>query len=230
MTKLIHAYIIENQTIAKLKVLTKNFVKTLICDDLSDKCLKCLAIENEQNSNVLYFDGFSEKIKNQDIKLAKEFTSYKNDSQEIKIVVLHGFEYATKKAANSFLKYLEDPYEQTIFIITTANKNLVLPTIVSRCVDVTNKKEDIKVETKYQEEINLIKAKQYWDINWASFNKNNILDFLITLSNNIDVKTNPLFVKGILQIIDQVKSNVTYDLVLAQILKLCEEISDGKSN
>ena len=230
MPNFIHAYIIENNNPAILKNLTTNFVKSLLCDDQSKNCVKCLAITKNQDGNVLYLDGFSNKIKGDDIKLAKEFTSYKRDSDENKIVVLEGFEFATKKAANSFLKYLEEPYEKTIFIITTANKNLVLPTIVSRCVDATlNHHEQVK-ENKYQEEINLIKNHQYWDINWSQFNKSNILDFLVELSQNFDVKTYPLFIKGILKIIDQVKFNVTYDLVLTQILKLCEDINDGKNN
>ena len=230
MPHLTHAYIIENNNPLTLNDLTNNLVKSLLCDDQSKECLKCLAITNHQNSDVLYLDGFSNKIKSDDIKLAKEFTSYKRDSDGNKIVVFQGFEFATKKAANSFLKYLEEPYEKTIFIITTTNKNLVLPTIVSRCVDATlNHQQQIK-EDKYQEEINLIKNHQYWDINWSQFNKSNILDFLVELSHNFDVKTYPVFVQGILKIMDQVKFNVTYDLVLTQLLKLCEEIDNDQSN
>ncbi len=49
-----------------------------------------------------------------------------------KFLLIQNIERMTVAAANSFLKTLEEPPSQTIFILTTANLSLVLPTIISR--------------------------------------------------------------------------------------------------
>jgi len=57
-------------------------------------------------------------------------------------------ERMTTEATNSFLKTLEEPPEKTIFIMTTNNIKLLLPTIVSRVRVV----KFLSVSTKYIEE------------------------------------------------------------------------------
>jgi DNA polymerase III subunit delta' len=49
------------------------------------------------------------------------------------VVVLLNIEKMPEKAANAFLKTLEEPGEDLMFILTTDNFNSLLPTIVSRC-------------------------------------------------------------------------------------------------
>ena len=49
-----------------------------------------------------------------------------------KILLIQRLERMTIEAANSFLKTLEEPPENTIFIMTTNNVSLILPTIISR--------------------------------------------------------------------------------------------------
>ena len=54
-------------------------------------------------------------------------------SEEWKIFVIHNVERFTREAVNSFLKILEEPPPKTIFLLTTSNLPLLLPTLVSRC-------------------------------------------------------------------------------------------------
>jgi DNA polymerase-3 subunit delta' len=49
------------------------------------------------------------------------------------IFIIHNIERLTHEAANNFLKTLEEPPPRTIFILTTNNLALLLPTIISRC-------------------------------------------------------------------------------------------------
>lgn len=50
-----------------------------------------------------------------------------------RVVIVRNAEMMRKEAANSFLKILEEPPASTMFILTTDNINIILPTIVSRC-------------------------------------------------------------------------------------------------
>lgn len=50
-----------------------------------------------------------------------------------RITLLRDAELLTPQAANSFLKILEEPPPGWIFLLTTADTSLLLPTIVSRC-------------------------------------------------------------------------------------------------
>ncbi|TYP94934.1 DNA polymerase-3 subunit delta' [Fodinibius salinus] len=49
------------------------------------------------------------------------------------IVILTGIEHMRKEAANAFLKLLEEPSENLIFLLTTNHSESLLPTIISRC-------------------------------------------------------------------------------------------------
>ncbi len=49
------------------------------------------------------------------------------------VVILTNIEEMRKEAANAFLKLLEEPSEDLVFILTTENMEGLLPTIISRC-------------------------------------------------------------------------------------------------
>lgn len=48
-------------------------------------------------------------------------------------IVIENIDTATTETANAFLKNLEEPNENLIYILTATNLNNVLPTIISRC-------------------------------------------------------------------------------------------------
>lgn len=49
------------------------------------------------------------------------------------VIIMTGIETMRKEAANAFLKLLEEPSEDLIFLLTTSNTEALLPTIISRC-------------------------------------------------------------------------------------------------
>ncbi len=49
------------------------------------------------------------------------------------VVIITGIEKMQEKVANAFLKLLEEPPEDVVFLLVTDQFNLLLPTIVSRC-------------------------------------------------------------------------------------------------
>jgi len=50
-----------------------------------------------------------------------------------KVIIIEGFEKMTTQASNAFLKTLEEPPPDTVFIFTCENAQKLLPTIRSRC-------------------------------------------------------------------------------------------------
>lgn len=49
------------------------------------------------------------------------------------IVIITNIETMRKEVVNSFLKLLEEPGERVMFLLTTDNRNALLPTVLSRC-------------------------------------------------------------------------------------------------
>lgn len=69
-----------------------------------------------------------------------------------KAVIIEIHEGATLEAQNSLLKLLEEPPNNTIIVITAPNKDLFLPTILSRCKIIVLREENIKlIETDLSE-------------------------------------------------------------------------------
>ncbi len=56
----------------------------------------------------------------------------KTGQSEYKILLMKNIERMTIPAANSFLKFLEEPSGDTVFLMTTENLKMILPTIISR--------------------------------------------------------------------------------------------------
>ena len=51
-------------------------------------------------------------------------------------ILLRDVDGATTEALNAFLKNLEEPQENVVYFLTARNKHNVLPTIVSRCLEI----------------------------------------------------------------------------------------------
>lgn len=59
--------------------------------------------------------------------------SYRPGEGAYKVFLVTDAELMNEKAANTFLKVLEEPPPQTVFLLTTSRPEQLLPTIVSRC-------------------------------------------------------------------------------------------------
>lgn len=69
----------------------------------------------------------------EDIRQLKQKMSLASFEGKFKVVILWHAEKMRTEAANAFLKLLEEPPINTIFILTAPNPEQVLPTIQSRC-------------------------------------------------------------------------------------------------
>lgn len=82
--------------------------------------------DSTKNKRAFYpIDYFREEI--------RPAAYYKPNEGQKTVIIMTGIESMKKEAANSFLKLLEEPSENLMFILTTDNTEALLPTIISRC-------------------------------------------------------------------------------------------------
>ena len=129
-----HAYLIDENNYSESFDFVLSFVKTLFCgdDELENKYL-CKRIDdgNYSELKIISADGLYIK-KQQIIDLQQEFSRTSVEGKK-RIYIIRDCEKMRVEAANSMLKFLEEPEDNIIAILMTNNINNVLSTIISRC-------------------------------------------------------------------------------------------------
>ena len=133
-----HAYLFEGKMGTGKKETALWISQGIFCENRNEdgpclSCHNCQRISTHHHPDIVEVepDGLSIKI-NQVRALKKEFSKSGMESRK-KIVIVEDVEKMTIQAANSLLKFLEEPEgEITVFLTTTA-KHRLLPTILSRC-------------------------------------------------------------------------------------------------
>ena len=133
-----HAYLISGSVEASLKEMAMYLAKSLVCSKLEplacEECINCIRIEEQNYPDFIFIDGSKESIKKQQIEnLQETFSKVSLELNGKKIYIIHLIEKATLGAVNSLLKFLEEPIDDVVAIITTQNISKVLSTIISRC-------------------------------------------------------------------------------------------------
>lgn len=72
-------------------------------------------------------------IKIEHIREMQRAVSLKAHEGNRKIVLIDDAEFLTEQAGNALLKILEEPPDDTVFLLVSSSLNALLPTIVSRC-------------------------------------------------------------------------------------------------
>ncbi|MDD2434629.1 MAG: hypothetical protein PHO63_00030 [Bacilli bacterium] len=134
-----HAYLFETKENDQGLEMAIAFSKYLLCpfsysnDNNCNDCKQCETINNNNFTEIKIInpDGMWIK-KEQLIELQNEF-SKKAVMSDKKIYIINNAERLNTSAANSILKFLEEPENNIIAILVTSNQYLLLDTIVSRC-------------------------------------------------------------------------------------------------
>lgn len=156
--RLSHAYLLCGELGTPLLESAKYLAKSILCDNPSplacDACITCIRIDSNNYPDFIVIDGSESLITDKDIEIIQEqFKTEPLEKKGIMIYVLHLVENITTKAINSILKMLEEPTNQVYAILTTHNKNRILPTIISRCqtlqLNSIPRKEVITKATQY---------------------------------------------------------------------------------
>ncbi|TDF91614.1 DNA polymerase III subunit delta' [Paenibacillus piri] len=134
--KVSHAYIFTGPAGTGRRQVALAFAQALYCqvlpDDACGECLDCRKVEHGNHPDLHWVkpDGASIKIE-QIRELQKQF-SYRAGSSGLKMYVLEDADKMTVQAANSLLKFLEEPTSRVVAVLITDNGQALLPTIRSR--------------------------------------------------------------------------------------------------
>ena len=134
-----HAYLFETNGNKDGENFIFSFIKCVLCPfhySNSLKCDECFQCHNIDNNNYLEIkiiqpDGMWIK-KEQLISLQEEFMTKGIENQK-RIYIIKQAHRMNSAAANSILKFLEEPQNNIMAILITDNIHQLLPTIISRC-------------------------------------------------------------------------------------------------
>ncbi|SFA55312.1 DNA polymerase-3 subunit delta' [Anoxybacillus pushchinoensis] len=136
--RIAHAYLFEGQKGTGKKEAALLFAKRLFCltnlyKEPCETCVNCRRIQSGNHPDVHFVTPDGNSIKKQQIEqLQEEFTKTAVESNR-KLYIIEHADQMTVQAANSLLKFLEEPSEKTVAILLTEQFHRILPTIVSRC-------------------------------------------------------------------------------------------------
>lgn len=156
--KISHAYLIDTFGFSDADSLVLAFAKLLLCKNHNvnnsncDKCNICDLIDKgiDEHIKIVRAENGLWIKKEQLLELKEEFSKKTLDGLP-NIYIIYEAEKLNASAANSLLKFIEEPEEGIIAILVSNNHYKILPTILSRCQLYSLKKDnnDVDVE-EYQ--------------------------------------------------------------------------------
>lgn len=146
-----HAYLFYGLEDDKLNDIVTEFVKGIFCknDELfCDECIECMNVNNNDNPNVEHIKP-KKNIKSISIEQIRNI-SYDSvltpDNDDFKIYIIHESNNMTLQAQNAFLKTLEEPASNIIFILLAKESTSLLETILSRCTMIAAVEKEVNFE------------------------------------------------------------------------------------
>ncbi|MFD0051746.1 DNA polymerase III subunit delta' [Actinomycetes bacterium NPDC127524] len=134
-----HAYLFEGEKGVGKREASIIFAKSLLCEQQIDgympceKCKNCRRINSGNHPDVHLIEPDGLSIKKEQIKSLQEEFSKKSVEANRKIYMIFNADKMSVQAANSLLKFLEEPSSDTVAILVTEQIQRILPTILSRC-------------------------------------------------------------------------------------------------
>jgi len=145
--KVSHAYILHGEEGMGKKLLATSFAKALQCEEggiLScDRCKSCMQVETSNHPDIMWVTHEKVSIGVDDIRLqVNGDIQVKPYNSPYKIYIIDDSDKLTEQAQNALLKTVEEPPEYAIIILLVSNISVILPTILSRCVQLNLKPVD----------------------------------------------------------------------------------------
>lgn len=135
----LHSYLFSGiNSIGKLMI-SKEFAKDILClqkGNNSCDCKSCISFDGKNHPDFNIINENSETIKIEMIRGLTNKIIEKPILSEKKVYIINDADKMTVEAQNCLLKTLEEPPEFAVLILITANENLLLNTIKSRCMKV----------------------------------------------------------------------------------------------
>lgn len=135
--KVSQAILLYGETSSPLYETAMYLSQSLSCETHSlacNQCPSCKRFLDGVHPDLMILDGNKSVIKKSDIDELESFYALSNlEKNHRSVYIIHRIENITDEALNALLKFLEEPEGTVTAILTTNNRNRVLPTILSRC-------------------------------------------------------------------------------------------------
>jgi DNA polymerase-3 subunit delta' len=144
-SRLPHACLFSGDDLDTLEGLSRTLAKTLNClkpilkngakVDCCDQCSSCLRIDSGNHGDVHWVrpESKSRLIIVDQLREVIHEANLKPSESEYKVFIILAADRMNEKAANAFLKTLEEPPPKSILILATIEPQRLLETILSRC-------------------------------------------------------------------------------------------------
>ncbi len=136
-----HAYIFAGPAGTGKRQAAKRFAQALLCsvqgEDSCGECLNCRKVEHGNHPNLIAIEPEGTSVKIDQIRELQRQFAYRTDTNHRQIYIIHQADRMTTQAANSLLKFLEEPQAGITAILVTDSGQAILPTIRSRAQWIT---------------------------------------------------------------------------------------------
>ena len=233
--KLPHAFLLECNDYDKCFNDVINFIKLINCPNSfdincnSNDCNLCHLISNNTLPSLIIIDTDSLSIKLDSIIELKEKFSTKPVFSKYNVYIIKQAEKLNASAANSLLKFLEEPDDDIIGFFITNNSERVISTIKSRCQTIMCKYDinGFDIDDEMLDNVKIF-------LNSIYRNKDDMLSSKIVLDLYVDRSDYELFFKKMLYYIKDCYFDLRKDKIplvkgvnkdnLVKIMVLIEEI------
>ena len=179
--RLSHAYLFTGPKGTYKKEMAYYFAMMLYCKDEHPcyECENCRAILENRHLNVTYIEPFGQSIKKEQIIALQDEFSKTSLVEGPRIYIINEADTMSSSAANSLLKFIEEPNGETYGILITEHKDNILSTIISRSMVVNFTELDKTILAEQLKELNVSELCE----NALNYLTSNILDAKDLLSN-----------------------------------------------
>lgn len=174
-------------------------------------------IATEQKAKQITFT--LQKI--EDARELKKITKFSFNQKTA--IVINDIDKSSEEALNAFLKNLEEPNENLIYILTASNLSSVLPTIVSRCqvIKTLNPKSEILNKSQIAKFLNS-KLNQKFEMVGKIKEREDAIKFVENLILASNVKVRPSHMENYLKTLKNLKLNGNVSLQLTNLIARME--------
>lgn len=179
--RLSHAYLFTGPKGTYKKEMAFYFAMMLYCKEEHPcgKCDECRAILENRHLNVTYIEPFGQSIKKEQIIALQEEFSKTSLVEGPRVYIINEADTMSASAANSLLKFIEEPNGETYGILITEHKDNILSTIISRSVVINFSDLDKAILKEQLKELNINELNE----NSLNYLTSNIMDAKELLNN-----------------------------------------------
>jgi len=161
--KLAHAYLLVGSSLEFALWITQ----CVYCKDQNacGQCANCRRIKHGNHPDVHIIVPDGTKIKVDQIRELQREAALKAVEGQKQVFIIDNANKMNENAANALLKSLEEPLQDTLYLLVSETKNNILPTIISRVQTLKMKEENRLVDEAEKNNLHLKYLNIYEDCN-----------------------------------------------------------------